>query len=84
MISRQQRQSPAAQQEERMDGPGLWNGTLYLARRELQRTWRSYIWALVMAPLMGVAAAFLLEAAYGQGAGSDYQLYPAVLNGVGS
>lgn len=63
MISRQQHQSLANQQRERpLNGPGLYNGTLYLARRELRRTWRSYIWALVLAPLMGVAAAFMLGA----------------------
>lgn len=81
MISHHQ-QPRATQRKASTNSPGLWNGTLYLARRELIRTWRSYIWALAMAPLMGVAAAFLLAADSGQGAGSDYQLSPAVLNGI--
>lgn len=80
MISRQE-QSPTARQRRRTANVP-WNGVAYLARQELRRTWRSYLWALVMALLMGVAAAFLLTKSSGQGADSDYQLYPAVLNGV--
>lgn len=83
MISREEHRARAAQSEDRAANvPGLYNGTLYLARRELRRTWRSYIWALLVAPVLGVTAAFLLAADSGQDAASDYQLYPAVLNGV--
>lgn len=81
MISRQQHQSLANQQRERpLNGPGLYNGTLYLARRELRRTWRSYIWALIIALIMGVVAAFILGAASGQGTASEHQPSSAVLN----
>lgn len=72
MISHQQQSLRETDRRERTESPGLWNGTLYLARRELRRTWRSYIWALGIAPVMGVAAAFMVS--------EDFQLSPVTLN----
>ena len=83
MISYHQQSSRETDRGEHTKGPGLWNGTLYLARWELRRTWRSYIWALILAPIMGVAAAFMLGAAPWQfgnaGAGFFFVILIAVL-----
>ena len=79
MISRHQQSDYTRQGEREARSFGFWECTLYLALWELQRTWRSYIWALALASLLGVASAFMLTAS-GGGVGSEAPAYQAVLN----
>lgn len=50
---------------------GLVSSVLYLARREVRRTWRSRLWSVILASVMGVGAAVLLAESFGSGASPD-------------